>query len=164
MQPVNHHVFCFFQPFVIVYVFPEPPVEEGGRPKEQWTGIKEIQCGWAKKWDPPMLPECTDPRGCPPPPPRNDRIWGSFEDDWEKNLDVGAVYWYACRKGVFQYIDETIVEFIDLTCINDPSGGKPYWDPPYEHGTVPFPNCVILREYLDTTYYQSIHGSWLYCI
>ena len=45
--------------------------------------------------------------------------------------------------------DGTLVTFIELTCINDPTGGSspPYWDPPYDHDTNPFPKCVPLRKY-----------------
>ncbi len=77
-----------------VYVF---PVE--GKDKSEWVGSMEVKCGWAKEWDPPKVPSCVDPRGCKPPPERNDRVWGSFEDLEEPTTDVGDVYWYECRKG-----------------------------------------------------------------
>ena len=45
--------------------------------------------------------------------------------------------------------DGTIESHIELTCINDPTGGSspPYWDPPYDHVTNPFPKCVPMRKY-----------------
>ena len=33
------------------------------------------------------------------PPLRNDRIWGSWEDDEAKSKEVNKVYWYECRAG-----------------------------------------------------------------
>ena len=71
-------------------------------------------CGWENQWDPPELAGCVDPRGCKLPPPRNNRIWGSYEDDYKKRenpLDVGNVYWYQCRQGGFEMKDGTLVVF-----------------------------------------------------
>ena len=78
-------------PFVSVYRFKDDSVKN----KELWSRTLDVKCGWEKTWDPPILPPCVDPRGCPIPPPRNDRIWGSYEDDLVKSIDVGAVYWYV---------------------------------------------------------------------
>lgn len=36
-----------------------------------------------------------------------------------------------------------ITEYIELTCIPNPNGGKPYFDPPYNHITNPFPPCIV---------------------
>ena len=44
---------------------------------------QDVVCGWENQWDPPELAGCVDPRGCKLPPPRNDRIWGSYEDDYK---------------------------------------------------------------------------------
>lgn len=130
------------------FVFPEPPEEEGGRPKSKWEQFAYIECGWENQfvrpppashkkpedWPwPHTLPECVDPRGCKNPPPRNDRIWGSFEDSKKKSLDVGTVYWYECRKGMFEMPDGSLQSYLELKCVNDETGlgGAPYWDPPY---------------------------------
>ena len=97
---------------------------------------------------PDTLPECIDPRGCKEPPFRNDRIWGSYEDSKLKSLEVGTVYWYECRKGMFDFRNGTIVPYLELKCVNDETGlGAPYWFPPYEHDVVDFPRCKILRKY-----------------
>ena len=114
--------------------------------------VLDVACGWENQWDPPEVSGCVDPRGCKLPPPRNSRIWGSYEDlhkDRENPLDVGNVYWYSCRTGGFEMYGGTIVSHIELTCINDPTGGSspPYWDPPYDHVFNPFPKCVPMRKY-----------------
>jgi hypothetical protein len=70
-------------------------------PKSQWKPTLQVKCGWNKAWDPPSLIGCVDPRGCQPPPPRNGIIYGSFEDDDAKSVEVGARYWYSCRYGMF---------------------------------------------------------------
>ena len=67
--------------------------DDDQKDKTQWSRTLDVKCGWEKQWDPPILPPCVDPRGCPLPPSRNDRIWGSYEDDPIKSIDVGAVYW-----------------------------------------------------------------------
>ena len=146
------------------FVFPEPKEEDGGRPKEKWEMFAELECGWGKefirsvprshktpeKW--PRLnkmPACVDPRGCKDPPYRNDRIWGSWEDSKDKLRDVGTIYWYECRKGWFDFENGTLIPYMELKCVNDETGGggAPYWDPPYEHDTVDFPKCTLLRKY-----------------
>ena len=40
---------------------------------------------WKPK-NPENVPQCVDPRGCPLPPLRNERIWGSYEDK-DKGLE-----------------------------------------------------------------------------
>ena len=71
------------------------------------------------------VPQCVDPRGCKEPPLRNDRIWGSYEDSKTKSLEVGTVYWYECRYGVFDFnngtkdIPSTLLPYMELTCVND---------------------------------------------
>ena len=77
--------------FFAVYRFKD----DNEKDKTKWSRTIDVKCGWEKQWDPPILPPCVDPRGCPLPPPRNDRIWGSYEDDLIKSIDVGAVYWYV---------------------------------------------------------------------
>ena len=37
---------------------------------------------------------------------------------------------------------------IDLVCKNGANDAPPYWDPPYDHLVNPFPECVVLREYI----------------
>ena len=69
-------------------------------PQKEWANQFTVKCGQGKKWDPPAVPECKDKRTCHEPPPRNDRIWGSFEDSVEKNLAIGSTYWYTCRNGI----------------------------------------------------------------
>ena len=34
------------------------------------------------------------------PPYRNERVWGSWEDDDVKSKEVNTVYWYQCRAGM----------------------------------------------------------------
>ena len=41
---------------------------------------------WKPK-NPETVPHCVDPRGCPLPPLRNDRIWGSYEDKEYPSLE-----------------------------------------------------------------------------
>ena len=148
------------------FVFPEPPEENGGRHKDDWQGYTSVECGWGKKWQrvaptnhkkpekwPHLttVPECVDPRGCQEPPYRNDRIWGSYEDNPARTLEVGTIYWYECRRGVFDFQNGTLLSYIELRCINDEvGGGAPYWNPPYDHEFVPFPRCKILRKYLES--------------
>ena len=128
----------FFSPSE--FVFPEPPEEVGGRPKKDWDRTAFAECGWNNQWQrmaPPShkkpelwpylttVPQCVDPRGCKEPPLRNDRIWGSYEDSKTKSLEVGTVYWYECRYGVFDFnngtkdIPSTLLPYMELTCVND---------------------------------------------
>ena len=73
----------------------------------------------------------------------------SYEDYPEPDLEVGALYWYECRRGWFEFTNGSKVQQIDLKCVNDPYGGPPYWIPPYDHDANPFPKCVLLRKYND---------------
>ena len=147
-----------------MFVFPEPPEEDGGRHKDKWESYTNVVCGWGKKFQraPPenhpepekwpyqsFVPQCVDPRGCPDPPYRNERIWGSFEDSKDKSLEVGTAYWYECRSGQFDFQNGTLAPFIELKCVNDETGGggAPYWSPPYDGENVPFPRCKLLRKY-----------------
>ena len=34
------------------------------------------------------------------PPFRNERVWGSWEDDELQSKEVNTVYWYQCRSGI----------------------------------------------------------------
>jgi hypothetical protein len=61
------------------------------------------------------------------PPPRTKEIWGSFEDSETKSLDVGTSYWYSCRSGLFELGPDNYVPYIDVTCVNDPTGNPPLW-------------------------------------
>ena len=72
---------------------------DSSKNKTDWSQTMTVKCGWNKKWDPPSVPDCVDPRICLPPPPRTERIYGSYENDPVKSLEVGATYWYACRNG-----------------------------------------------------------------
>ena len=127
-----------------IYRFPQ----EDNTPKDQWENTLDVVCGWENQWDPPIVPGCVDPRGCELPPPRNERIWGSFEDtNGLGSLDVGSSYWYECRDGVFEDTDGIQKPFIELFCVNDPYGGPPYWFPLYDHDINPFPKCVVVRKY-----------------
>lgn len=71
----------------------------------------------------------------------------SYEDYPEPDLEVGALYWYECRRGWFEFTNGSKVQQIDLKCVNDPYGGPPYWIPPYDHDANPFPKCVKLGKY-----------------
>ena len=104
----------------------------------------EVKCGWAKQWDPPTLMGCIDPRGCQPPPSKTNDIYGSYEVSDTKPLDVGTTYWYACRAGLFRFGPDNYAAYLELSCINDPNGGPPFWDPPYDHDINPFPPFEIL--------------------
>lgn len=135
------------------------------KPKEEWRNTLEVRCGWAKQWDPPEVPECVINRGCSMPPHSNDIIYGSFDSDSLKSLDVGAHYWYSCRSGMeilissnlrlsqyaiefpgaFGLGDETL-DYIELTCKIDPKTKAPFFDPPYNHKFNPFPPCIIERK------------------
>lgn len=124
-----------------IYKFPLEKVE-----KSNWQPTFDVECGWANQWNPPIVTGCVDPRGCQAPPNRTSRVWGSYEDTYG-STDVGMMYWYECRKGVFEFPNGTRQGSIDLVCVNDPFGGSPYWIPPYDHDANPFPPCVILRKY-----------------
>ena len=128
-----------------IYRFPQ----NDGTPKKDWKDTLEVVCGWENQWNPSEVFGCIDPRGCKPPPPRNNIIYGSYEDTYG-SLEVGSVYWYICRDGVFELLNGTLQTHIDLTCLNDPTGGPPYWYPFYDHATNPFPNCVVLCKLTDT--------------
>ncbi len=139
-----------------IYRFPQ---DESITPKKDWSDQLTVVCGWENEWDPPYIQGCVDPRGCQPPPARTDRVWGSFEDSPFGFLDVGTVYWYECRRGVFELTNGTQLQYIDLTCINDPYGGPPYWEPsgkipPIDGDANPFPNCVLLRKYISFYHFQ----------
>ena len=32
------------------FVFPEPPEDQGGRPKSKWEAVASVECGWNNKW------------------------------------------------------------------------------------------------------------------
>ena len=49
---------------------------------------------------------------------------------------------YTCRAGLFMLDERNFTSFIDMECINDPSGNTPIWNPPYDHDINPFPVCV----------------------
>ena len=147
---------CFLS-FFEEYVFPEP---DGGRPQKYWEGTAVVECGWGKqyqwalpmdhhqpdKWPyPQTLPECKDPRGCPVPPLTTDLIWGSYNTSKTKSLEVGAMYYYVCKDGMFLLPNGTFIPHLELTCINEQSGyGAPNWSPPYDHENVPFPPCQVM--------------------
>jgi len=116
-----------------------------------------MKCGWAKQWDPPTLLGCIDPRGCEPPPSKTDDIYGSYEVSDTKPLDVGTTYWYSCRAGLFRLGPENYSAYLELSCINDPNGGPPFWDPPYDHNIIPFPPCEILRKYCSGWKLKNYH-------
>jgi hypothetical protein len=128
--------------FWTVYRFPNFSL-----PKSEWTSTLEVRCGWGKQWDPPTLLGCIDPRGCQPPPSKTKEIYGSYEVTDTKPLDVGTTYWYACRAGLFRLGPDNYSAYLELSCINDPNGGPPFWDPPYDHEINPFPICEVLRKY-----------------
>lgn len=88
-----------------VYRFPNYSV-----PKTNWQTSLQVKCGWAKTWDPPSVLGCVDPRGCQPPPARTSEVWGSYDDDEAKSLEVGVKYWYSCRAGMFQVINNITKE------------------------------------------------------
>ena len=79
------------------YPFPVYKFPNDSLPKSEWVNTLDVRCGWDKKWDPPTVKGCVDPRGCQPPPSWNELIYGSYEDAVVKNLDVGTSYWYSCR-------------------------------------------------------------------
>ena len=37
--------------------------------------------------------------------------------------------------------------YLEMVCVNDPSGGPPFWNPSFDHEINPFPPCVNLRKY-----------------
>ena len=39
-------------------------------------------------------------------------------------------------------------------CVNDPEGGAPYWDPPFDHDVNPFPSCVKSGKNTSITLYR----------
>jgi hypothetical protein len=126
----------------LVYKFPDDSISD----KSKWSSTLEVKCGWGKAWDPPTIIGCVDPRGCKDPPKRTDEVWGSFEDSPTKSLDVGTSYWYSCRAGLFYLAENNYLSFIDMKCVNDPSGGPPVWNPAYDNFIIPFPDCVNIRK------------------
>ena len=97
----------FFHP---VYKFPNFSL-----PKSEWRQTLDVSCGYGKQWDPPTILGCIDPRGCQPPPPRNNILYGSYEESVTKPLDVGSVYWYSCRAGLFHVGTGNFSAFIEVT-------------------------------------------------
>ncbi len=142
----------YFSIFFTVYRFPNFSLL-----KSEWCSKVEMKCGWAKQWDPPTLLGCIDPRGCEPPPSKTDDIYGSYEVSDTKPLDVGTTYWYSCRAGLFRLGPENYSAYLELSCINDPNGGPPFWDPPYDHNIIPFPPCEILRKYCSGWKLKNYH-------
>lgn len=53
-------------------------------------------------------------------------------------------------------MEDKLVEFIEVTCKENPNGGKPYFDPPYNHIVNPFPPCF--EEVYGKTLLQGIDG------
>ena len=139
LQEGQNNCFCCSY---LVYRFPDDSISD----KSIWSSTLEVKCGWGQAWDPPTVVGCVDPRGCKDPPKRTAEVWGSFEDSPTKSLDVGTSYWYSCRAGLFLMGKDNYSSFIDLKCINDPSGGPPIWDPPFDNFINPFPDCVNIRE------------------
>lgn len=132
-----------------IYRFPQ----YDGTHKDDWKDTLDVKCGWGNQWDPPSFFGCVDPRGCKPPPPRTDTIWGSYEDTYG-SLDVGMTYWYECRQGYFELPNGTTIKNIDLTCTNPNSDNPPFWVPQGGIQSIdgednPFPKCVILRKYIS---------------
>ncbi len=64
--------------------------------------------------------DCVDPRGCLTPPLRTATIWGSFEDSATQGLDVGSLYWYSCRSGLFELGENNYSSYIDMVKIYPP--------------------------------------------
>jgi len=114
--------------------------------KANWTNLMKVTCGWGQVWNPPVVPGCVDTRGCPRPLPSTMEVYSSFATDPLKILDVGMKYWYSCRVGKFILPNATLVSVIELTCINDPNGGTPIWDPPYDAVVNPLPFCYVARK------------------
>ena len=42
--------------------------------------------------------------------------------------------------------DDTYSSYIEMKCVNDETGGPPFWMPPYSHDINPFPQCENLRK------------------
>ncbi len=147
----------------LVYRFANPAL-----PKSAWSSTLQAKCGWGPSWEPALVTGCVDPRGCPPPPPRNSIYWGSYEDSPTKSLDVGTTYWYSCRAGLFAMPNGNLVSYIDLTCVNADGGGAPFWNPPYDYDVNPFPECqnqgeskfsnISLKLHCDTHFQRTFNA------
>ena len=55
---------------------------------------------------------------------------------------------------MFQLGPNNLVSYLDMTCKNDPEGGPPIWDPPYDNVIIPFPPCVPVGKYKQTPVIQ----------
>jgi hypothetical protein len=55
----------------------------------------------------------------------------------------------------FQFGPDNYSSYLEMTCINDPDGGSPVWNPPYDAVINPFPPCVILRKYYIKNIYMT---------
>jgi hypothetical protein len=154
--------FIILLSLILVEKFPDSTISD----KSKWSSTLEVKCGWGKAWDPPKVLGCVDPRGCKVPPLKTNEIWGSYDDSPTKSLDVGTTYWYACRAGLFMYSENNFSSFIDMKCVNDPSGGPPVWSPPYDNFIIPFPECANLRKFrhfsIFTSRKLSLKASWKY--
>ena len=77
-------------------VFPDPLGK--GIPEKEWKSILDVKCGYSNMWDPPVVPGRVDSRDCKAQPPRNDRLWRSYEDFLNGDLSVASSCWHTCRK------------------------------------------------------------------
>ncbi|TRY71799.1 hypothetical protein TCAL_10551, partial [Tigriopus californicus] len=112
-------------------------------PPESWNLTLGVRCGWDQTWDPPVVPQCADPRQCEAPPNGNEVVFAQWDhiDEKDKRLSNGSKYWYQCQSGVFMLENEIEADFFELTCFNEGSGAKPYWIPVLLYN--PFPKCVL---------------------
>lgn len=111
----------YFFAYLLEYRFGEPLLDPDIEPikkqKSRWKDTLEVKCGYGKKWEPPEVEGCVDPRGCTFPPlstisiyaeydgggtsVRNDRSreFNLKEEGKIEEIEVGTDFWYQCNDG-----------------------------------------------------------------
>ena len=112
---------CIFYSFHSEYRFGEelkdPDVEPIRKQKSKWKDTLDVRCGKGKRWDPPEVTGCVDPRGCSFPPLSTFQIYAEYdgggtsvkndrrrefnlkEEGKIEEIEVGTTFWYICQDG-----------------------------------------------------------------
>ena len=110
-----------FVTYFIEYRFGEPLVDPDIEPikkqKSRWKSTLDVKCGYGKKWEPPHVEGCVDPRGCTFPPSSNQHVYAEYDGGGTsvmadrrrefnlraegkiEEIEVGTQFWYMCNDG-----------------------------------------------------------------